>query len=79
VITSKWWFNCKADGTGILLHDMEAAEPFAQNVADDHPDVVETLFQLAKEDAGGTFPDWIIDLARKQADAPGCSSLASRV
>ena len=78
VITRKWWFNCKADGTGILLHDMEAGEPFARNVADEYPDTVETLFARTKEDAGGGFPDWIVELARKQADAPGCSSLASR-
>jgi len=79
VITRKWWFNCKADGTGVLLHDLEAEDPFAVNVADEHPDVVRELFALALEDAGGDFPDWIVELAKNQADAPGCSSLAARV
>jgi arylsulfatase A-like enzyme len=78
VITEKWWFNCKADGTGVLLHDLEADEPFARNVAREHTDVVQKLFAYAKADAGGTFPEWILDLACNQADAPGCSDLAAR-
>ena len=78
VITDRWWFNCKADGTGVLLHDLEASDPFARNVADEYPDVVNDLFVLAKEDAGGSFPAWIVELARNQADAPGCSDLAAR-
>ena len=78
VITRKWWFNCKVDGTGVLLHDLEAGDPFARNVADKHPEVVQDLFAQAKADAGGSFPDWIIELARNQTDAPGCSSLAAR-
>ena len=78
LITEKWWFNCKADGTGVLLYDLEADDPFATNVADEHPDVVNSLFAQAKDDAGGGFPDWIVELARNQADAPGCSYLAAR-
>ena len=78
VITDKWWFNCKADGTGVLLHDSKASDPFARNVGDEHPDVVDNLFAQAKEDAGGSFPGWILELARNQADAPGCSDLAAR-
>jgi arylsulfatase A-like enzyme len=78
VITDKWWFNCKADGAGVLLHDLDAGDPFARNVADDHPSVVDELFAQAIEDAGGSFPDWIIKLAQSQADAPGCSDLAAR-
>ena len=85
VVTDRWWFNCKADGTGVLLHDLEAADrsgqgdPFARNVADEFPDVVNDLFAQAKDDAGESFPDWIVELARNQADAPGCSDLAARV
>jgi len=79
VITEKWWFNCKVDGTGVLLYDLEADDPFARNVGDEHPDVVNALFAQAVEDAGGGFPDWLLDLARNQADAPGCSDLAARV
>ena len=78
VITDRWWLNCKVDGTGVLLYDLTAAEPFARNAAQDNPDIVEHLFAQAKEDAGGSFPDWLIEIAKRQADAPGCSDLAAR-
>ncbi len=78
VVNDNWWFNAKANGKGAFLHDVTAAEPFARNLADDHPDVVRELFQVAVEDAGGGFPDWIMDLAESEADAPGCSALAAR-
>jgi arylsulfatase A-like enzyme len=78
VITERWWLNCKVDGTGVLLHDLKAPDPFAKNVADEHREVVDDLFCLAKEDAGGGFSDWLLDLAKKRGDAPGCSDLAAR-
>jgi hypothetical protein len=78
VITQRWWLNSKVDGTGVLLHDLAAEDPFAANVGDEHPDVVNKLFALAVEDAVGGFPEWLLDLARNQADAPGCSDLAAR-
>jgi arylsulfatase A-like enzyme len=77
-ITGRWWFNAKVDGTGVLLYDLKADDPFAQNVADEHPDAVNDLFAQAVEDAGGGFPDWLLELARNQADAPGCSALVAR-
>ena len=79
MITDRWWLNCKIDGTGVLLHDRKAADPFARNVAREHPGVVNELFAMAKQDAKGGFPDWLMETARKQADAPGCSDLAARV
>ena len=78
VITDRWWLNSKVDRSGVLLHDLRAGDPFAQNVAAEHPDVVGRLFDRAVEDAGGDFPDWLIDLAKNQVDAPGCSDLAAR-
>jgi hypothetical protein len=33
---------------------------------------------MALKDAGGKFPDWLIEIAKKDADAPGCSDLAAR-
>jgi len=78
VITDRWWLNCKVDGTGVLLYDLKAAKPFAGNVAEKHADVVKQLFAKAKEDASGGIPDWLMDLAKSQSDAPGCSALASR-
>jgi arylsulfatase A-like enzyme len=78
VITDRWWFNCKIDGTGVLLYDLASTDPFNTNVADEHPDVVNALFGQATEDAGGDFPGWLVALARNQADAPGCSDLVAR-
>jgi arylsulfatase A-like enzyme len=81
VVTDRWWFNGKVDGTGVLLHDLKAVDqrdPFTTNVADKYPDIVNDLFAQAKADAGGSFPDWIMALARDQADAPGCSDLVAR-
>jgi arylsulfatase A-like enzyme len=79
VITDRWWFNCKVDGTGVLLHDLASAAPFEQNVAGGYSDVVNTLFAQALDDAQGDFPEWLVDLARNEVDAPGCSDLAARV
>ena len=79
VVTDRWWFNCKVDGTGALLYDLRAADPFARNVAAGHPDVADRLFAQAEEDAGGSFPGWLVELAERQEDAPGCSDLAARI
>jgi arylsulfatase A-like enzyme len=80
VITREWWLNSKVDGTGVLLHDLRAADPFARNVASERPEVAKDLFAKARADADekGGFPDWLIELARSQEDAPGCSDLAAR-
>jgi arylsulfatase A-like enzyme len=78
VIDDRWWFNAKVDGTGPFLYDLTAADPFSRNVADEHRDVVDALFRQARQDAGGQFPNWLIELAKGEADAPGCSQLAAR-
>lgn len=78
VITKRWWCNFKMDETGMLLYDLKARKPFAKNVARANTRVVKHLLSAAKKDAGGSYPEWIVDLARKQADAPGCSDLAAR-
>jgi len=78
VITEEWWFNSKVDSTGAFLHDLTAEDPFAENLADANPDVAKDLFAVAEADAEGGFPDWLVDLARNQADAPGCSDVAAR-
>jgi len=78
VITKRWYLNCKVDGTGPFLFDLSAAEPYSRNVAGENPDVVRELFARAVEDAGGGFPEFLMELARNQTDAPGCSALAAR-
>lgn len=78
VVTDRWWLNCKVDGTGVILHDLEAAMPSAHNVADQNADAVQALFSQAEQDAGGAFPNCLLDLARNQANAPGGSALTAR-
>ena len=78
VITPNWWFNATVLGTQCKLYDLEAEDPFARDVAEEHPDVLEELFAIAKQDAKGGFPDWLIKLAEENADAPGCTVLAAR-
>jgi len=78
VITKRWWLNCKVDGSGVLLHDLSRDDPFAENAAEEHSDVVRALFAKAEADARGGFPEWLMELAKGEADAPGCSDLAAR-
>ncbi len=78
VIDDRWWLNCKVDGRGVLLYDLSSADPFARNCASEQAPVVDQLFAYAVEDAGGEFPEWLVDLARGAEDAPGCSDLAAR-
>ena len=78
LITDRWWFNGKVDGSGAFLYDLETTQPFIKNVANDNTDVVSHLFTQAKEDARNGFPEWLVKLARKRADAPGCSDLVAR-
>jgi len=77
VITRRWWLNCRADGRGVLLHDLKASLPFARNVADSHRSTVRRLYRTALTDAGGSFPQWILDVARNEPHVPGCSALAA--
>ncbi len=78
VIDHNWWLNCKVNGRGVFLWDLNAQEPFHNNVADDNPDIVKKLFNYGVIDAGNKFPEYILNLANKEADAPGCSELAAR-
>ena len=80
VIKDRWWFNCKVNARGAFLHDLSGTQgdPFTKNVADHHPEVVKNLFQVGVGDAGGGFPAFLLDLAERDADAPGCSALVAR-
>jgi len=78
VINDRWWLNCKIDGTGVLLYDLKESEPFTKNVADENPKVVNELFALAKADASGGFPEWLLERAQSVRDAPGSSQVAAR-
>ena len=60
VITDSWWLNAKVDGSGPLLYDLTAADPFANNVAGEHPNTVAALLTKATDDAPGGFPEWLM-------------------
>jgi len=78
VITDNWWFNSRVNGKGVFLYDLKSRDPFGKNVAEDSIDVVNELYNLALRDAGGTFPDYLIEFADNEEDAPGCSELVAR-
>jgi len=78
VVTDRWWFNGKIDGSGALLRDLHAADPFLRNVAEEHPEVAKELFAKAKDDARGGFPDWLLDICRDNPDLPDSSDLLVR-
>jgi len=77
VIEEPWWLNCKVDGTGVLLWNL-GEQPFEKNVADQHRELVRRLFESALADAKAPVPEFVMEMARKQQDAPGCSALAAR-
>jgi arylsulfatase A-like enzyme len=77
VIDDRWWLNCKVDGTGVLLWDLKDS-PFEKNVSDAQRGTVRRLFDLALADAGVPIPEFLLEMARNQQDAPGCSALAAR-
>jgi len=70
VIDEHWWFNAKVDGTGALLYPASRAidEP---SVATDHPEVVRRMFATGSADAGGRFPEYLIQRAAALSDLPG--------
>jgi len=79
VIDDEWWLNCKIDGRGPFLYDLIKDPLLKKNVAKENKDIVDYLFTKAIADAGGSFPDYLIELAKKERDFPGCSPLAVRV
>jgi len=75
VIDDRWWLTCKLDGTGVILHDLTSAGPFAVNVANENQDTVNRLFGLATADAVGGVPEGLLKYAGNLADAPGSSDV----
>ena len=62
MVDDRWWLNIKIDGTRALLYDLQASAPRSKNVADAHPEVVESLFRKAIEDARGGIPDYVMQI-----------------
>ena len=78
IVNKDWWLNCRVNGKGPFLHNLKSEDPFKINVADQNKEVVKKLYKKALEDAGGSFPDYLIEMADNQEDAPGCSQLVAR-
>lgn len=78
MIDNDWWLNIKIDGTGAFLYDLKSDPNLERNVADLHHNEVKRLYQLGVDDAKGSFPEYLMELCAKHADAPGCSSLVAR-
>ncbi len=76
VINERWWMNCKVDGTGPILHDLSEEFPFSVNHAEAHPKTVEALFSKGVADAGGEFPEYLLQQARGELEAPKWNPLA---
>lgn len=70
VIDDQWWFNCKVDGTGALLYPVERAHD-QPSVAHEHPELVREYFRIAKADAGGSFPEYLLERAAGLPSLPG--------
>ncbi|MGH2819847.1 MAG: sulfatase-like hydrolase/transferase, partial [Actinomycetota bacterium] len=79
VIDDSWWLNCKVDGRGPLLYGRGAGEGGRgdANLAEDHPEVVRKMYELAVAEADGRFPGYLLEEAHSTEDAPGCSPFAA--
>ena len=78
VINDEWWLNCKISGRGAFLYNLKKDPLLKKNVAEEHQNVVDYLFAKGVDDAGESFPDYLLQLERKGTDSPGCSPLAAR-
>jgi hypothetical protein len=63
------------DGSGVMLYDLNAENPFVDNVADGHEDVVREMYAKALADAGGELPEYLVQMAADVEDVPGSSAL----
>ena len=75
VVTDDWWCNATIWGEAPLLHKLPDDEMLRTNVADEHPDVVEELINLAIADAGGEIPAQFAEFK----DRPGCTPYLTAV
>lgn len=68
VINDTWWYNANIWGDGKLLYDLRNDPGHENNLAEKHPDACDQLHELARQDAGGAFPE----LLDKYREWPGC-------
>jgi len=73
-IDDRWWCNARYWGENALVHDLKADPQLAHNLAEEHPEVVETAVEAFLADAGGAFPEWLGGAAR----SPGCTPILDK-
>lgn len=76
VVDDAWWFNGKIDGTGLMLFPSSRPHGDPPSVAAEHQDIVRSMFQTGKVDAGGSFPQYLLDRAATLPNAPGSVSFS---
>ena len=76
VATDRWWLNSKVNGRGTFLFDRQRPDPFQTNLAETEPDLARELFCAGVAEAGSGFPGYLLELAERAVDAPGCSPVA---
>ena len=71
--------HCQSGDVPIWTMGASLGAYHAANTLFKHPDVVKHLFEIGKADAGGSFPDYLLQQAESAVDAPGCSPFAAEL
>jgi arylsulfatase A-like enzyme len=66
-----WWYNAYITGDAVALFDVARDPGLEHNVAAQNPDVCGRLCDLACQDAGGEYPEYLVTLKGE----PGCTPL----
>jgi len=70
-IDDHWWCNASILGANPLLFDLKRDPQLTQNVAEQHPEIVQKAVEMFLHDAGGEYPDGLVN----SAPIPGCTPL----
>ena len=77
VIDDQWWFNAKINGRGAFLHDSPRPTPTRRTSPNNIRMWSSGCSIWAVADAGGSFPEYLLQQAEGAGDAPGCSPFAA--
>ncbi len=72
-----YWYNAYLWGDIPLLFDLKADPRLLYNIADERKDVVRRMADLALQDAGGTIPECLREVAHM--NIPGCTPLEPKL
>jgi arylsulfatase A-like enzyme len=71
VVRDNWWMNCKIDGKGAFLYDLDSEDAFKKNLVAENMELAKKMFELAKQDANGPYPDFLMGRAINHKNWPG--------